>query len=735
MIPEYEHTVDVLAEKVGILPEFTVECGRMVTPFETKKTILGELGYPVDTPASAAASLKKFEEKDFTRALPPVTVVRKSAKKAEIPVSVYVETGDKAAVSWTVTTETGHKTSGKVRCADMKLVKTRKINTISMQVRLLKLILPNEYGYHTLEVSAETVLPEKGRSMPLIVVPDKCYMPDFITPENRPWGFPAQLYALSSENSWGIGDFSSLKALMRSSGVLGASFVGINPVSTLFHVSPVFTSPYYAISRLFLNALYISVVDVPEFRDDKELQFRLMTPAFKKKLADAQNADKVDYAAVAALKKQAFLMMFDAFEKKHAAKKTARAKAFDRFCAEAGEDLKNLAVYQALADDFYAKGKGVGFSAWGEAYAAPDKPVVVKFAADHERDVRYYMYLQWLAAEQFADVAKTREEAGLALGLYQDLAVGVALESAETWAHADIFLKRLSVGSPPDMFNIHGQKWGVAAMNPEKMRETAYAFYRRILQTNMKTAGALRIDHVMGLARLYLIPDNSQGAYLAYPFEDLIGIIALESVRHKCMVIGEDLGVVPSFFREKITEAGMLSFRIFRYQRAMNGAFLKPHEYPETALTAAGTHDMPTLPGFWTGEDISTGSRLGLIADENAIRHDRENERRAMVEAFSRVGRWFIAPDAFDDEISGRKIPVKLTETVYRYLASTPSKLFLAQLEDILDQTAQMNFPGTVDEYPNWRIKLAVKAEDLADHPKMKAVCAIIRAERNKSAI
>ena len=290
----------------------------------------------------------------------------------------------------------------------------------------------------------------------------------------------------------------------------------------------------------------------------------------------------------------------------------------------------------------------------------------------------------------------------------------------------------MSIGSPPDMFNANGQEWGVAPMRPEVMREEAYASYRRILAANMKRAGAVRIDHVMSLVRLFCIPRGEKGAYIRYDVNDLVGIVALESHRNKCLVVGEDLGVVPDFFREILEKSSILSFRVFRYEQTHDGRYKPLNVYPETALVAAGTHDMPTLAGYWAGSDIDTAQQIGLMDEEKgALARDlRRKERFAVVEALAQTGRWFIDPRAFDEEIEGRKQPARLTEVLYSYLATAPCRLLLVQLEDVLEQKEQMNMPGTSSEYPNWRCKLPKTVAELYDCEEMKRLCSVIREIR-----
>ena len=725
MTLDYTQTVDFLADKAGILPEFESENGICTTSFETKKALLKALGYDADTPAAAEKSLKTMMEKPFTRALPPVTVCFADRKTAEIPVTVFV--AENTTLTFDLTAENGEKRSWRAETAELPAADAMKIGERECEHRVLTLELP-ETGYHTLRVSGKNI-PAAGREMTLAVAPEKCYMPEMMRRGGRPWGFPVQLYALRSKNNWGIGDFSDLKSMAGVAKTFGADIVGINPVNVAFMAKPETASPYYSSSRLFLNPLYIDVTAVAEFAQCAELQKYVKSKEFQAAMQKAAQSRLVDYTAVGKLKTKAFRMLFNDF--KNAAPE--RRAAFERFCEQGGRELRAAALYQALAEYFAAKKKGFGFKSWGTQYASPDTAASLKFAADHADDVAYYEYLFWLADEQFAAASAEMDARGLGVGLYQDLAVGVASESAETWGAQELFATELSIGSPPDMFNANGQEWGVAPMRPEAMRDEAYLSYRKMLRANMKRAGAVRIDHVMGLVRLFCIPRGEKGAYLRYDVNDMMGIVALESHRSKCLVVGEDLGVVPSFFREMLEKAGILSFRVFRYEQTGDGRYKPLQYYPETALVAAGTHDMPTLAGYWLGTDINVAREIGLMDDGRCeqARRMRLDDRRAMVEALAAAGIWFVTPENFDAEINGDALPPRLVEALYSHLAAAPCRLMLVQLEDVLEQAEQMNMPGTNTEYPNWRYKLPVMVGELVGDERMRRVCAAVRKIRN----
>ena len=744
MALEYEQTVDVLAEKAGIWLQYEADGQTYPASLETKRALLKALNLPADTLQEAENSLKFVLDKPFERALPPVMIVRREQKTAEIPVT-FLSGGKQGVLNYEIVFENGERQSGKKDVSELTVSESRMIGKKEREHRILTLDVPDVLGYHTLNVSGSAVV-KQNRTMSLIVVPEKCYMPEMMQQGGKPWGFPVQLYALRSEGNWGIGDFTDLKEMNAVAKSFGADIIGINPINMAFAANWETASPYYSSSRLFLNPLYI---DVDAIDGAKTVLKKWKTSAdVKKRLKQAKEAALVDYTTVGTLKTEALRQIFDAFK---------GDKDFDAFCEEGGKELEAAALYQALSvyfmndrgrhasldeleralnplatmEDLLLR-RGSGFKSWGKAYASPDTEQCRRFAAQNEQDIRFYKFMFWIADRQFQAASAESEKQELAIGLYQDLAVGVASESAETWGAQQLFATELSIGSPPDMFNANGQEWGVAPMRPDAMRDEAYASYRRILSANMKRAGAVRIDHVMGLVRLFCIPHGKKGAYIGYNVNDMIGIVALESYRNKCLVVGEDLGVVPSFFREILEKAGILSFRVFRYEQESNGRYKPLTSYPETALVAAGTHDIPTLAGYWLGEDLKTAHTIGLIDEEkyaDAL-SERRKDRLSMVESLARTGRWFIAPQSFDSEINGEAFPERLTEVLYSYLATAPCCLLLVQLEDLLGQKEQMNMPGTSDEYPNWRYKLPKTVSEMKECEEMKRLCAVIGENR-----
>jgi 4-alpha-glucanotransferase len=541
-----------------------------------------------------------------------------------------------------------------------------------------------------------------------------CYLPPELE-AGRIWMLSTQLYGLRSERNWGIGDFEDLRALAEIAARDGADGIGVNPLHALHPSNPRASSPYAPSSRLFLNTLYIDPVSVPEFSAGDapaaaELQALRATPM-------------VDYERVAHAKRRAFEGMYRSFRRDHLAAGTARGAAFLRFREEQGEPLELLARYEALAEHFRAGNVTIyGWQQWPLEYRSPESAAVVAFAAERPEAVEFAAYVQWLAHEQLANAAQAC--APMACGIYRDLAVGVELNGADAWADQRTILGGASLGAPPDPLNALGQNWGLPPISPHALREQDYEPFARLLHANMQHAGALRIDHVMALRRCFWIPRGAsplEGAYVRYPLEDMLAVVARESVRERCIVIGEDLGTVPPGFRERLQEARILSSRLVYFERNWDtGAFLAPQTYPRSAASSVGTHDLPPLCGWWIGDDLAVRNELQLYPTEQAQREagdDRLSARFALIDAL-------LAAGSIDDataegfradarENGSSAIFKELTEAVHRFLAGTRSYMAVVHLEDVLAEVDAVNVPGTVNEHPNWSRKRTVTLEDI----------------------
>jgi 4-alpha-glucanotransferase len=435
----------------------------------------------------------------------------------------------------------------------------------------------------------------------------------------------------------------------------------------------------------------------------------MQSSAFQIALAQCRAAPLVDYSDAAALKIKTLRILFSVFVE---GADKARKEALRRFLAP-GVSVERSAIFQVLRQHFSTDDpKRADWRRWPTEFQDADSQAVGRFAEEHRDDVDFLVWLQFVADEQLATAAGSFAKCGVAIGLYRDLAVGCDRLGAETWANAGAFLDGAAIGAPPDIFNPAGQNWDLPPFQPNALRSEAYLSFIQLVRANMRHAGGLRIDHVMGLQHLYCVPDGeeaSRGAYVQYPFDDLIGILALESRRHRCLVVGEDLGTVPEGFREKMAAANILSYRVlFFEQDGETGEFTVPVEYPRLSVAVAGNHDLATLRGWWEARDIDLKASLGLYPSEyeiNAQRDRRERDREAILKAFRSEG---VLPR--DEEISVEQFAF----AAYEFLAHTGSVLVVAQLDDMTCEIDPVNVPGTSQEHPNWRRKYQMTLEDLA---------------------
>ena len=563
-------------------------------------------------------------------------------------------------------------------------------------------------------------------------------MPAALQPGGRSWGLTTQLYSLRSARNWGIGDFTDLAKLCRAAGPLGAAAVGINPLHALFASEPRHASPYSPSSRHMLDYLYIDVTAVPGFADDPAIG-ALMAPAA---LAAVRAAELIDHAAVATLKRPVLEALYRRFRTAHLGDgvKSAYGEAFRAFRQAGGQPLLRFATFEALHEQLDRERGHSTWRDWPAPLRDPNSPAVAAFAAQHGERVEFFQFLQWQADVQLGAAAATGRAAGLSLGLYRDLAVGVNAGGAAAWADQDLVVPGMAIGAPPDPLSRAGQDWGLAPLNPLALRQHGFQPFIAALRANMRHAGVLRIDHVMSLARLYWVPAGRSavaGAYVRYPFAELLRLVALESQRQRCAVVGEDLGTVPSGFRETLQAANMLCYRVVMFERRWDGNFRSPGEYPPLAAASAATHDLATLKGFWLGRDISWRQRLALYPDaaaEAADISERYTARWQLLEALEREG--LMPRDRFGEFLPLDGEPVfsgELGEAILVFLARSRARLMLVQLEDIAGELEQANLPGTSDAHPNWRRRLAQRLEDILAGQDLRRIAALVGTERRRA--
>lgn len=724
-----------LADLYGIEPNYVdIWNRRHPTRPDTRRALLDAMGVPAATPSEVAESLRRAEERPWRRTLAPVWVFG----EGEPLVPTFTISGNgPSSVIWRLIQENGEVTEGRAKIGDLPAVASHALDGTRYGRHRLPLGKGLAPGYHRLSLTTAG-----GRSSAVecessvIVAPARCYTPGEGNQRSRLWGFSLQLYALRSRRNWGMGDFGDLARLAVFAKQTGADTIGINPIHALFPADPGHYGPYGPSSRLFLNVLYIDVRAVPDIAESPEARAMVVEPAFRNRLKAARQAAYLDYPAVAALKMPVLEALYRSFKARHLGREpTRRGHAFRGFQQEMGEELARHALFEALHEHFFTADPGKwSWRTWPGPYQNHASTEVAAFARDHADRVEFFQYLQWLADQQLDEAQRAALSAGMKIGLYRDLAVGASPGGSMPWSFPDVVLSGASLGAPPDDFNLLGQNWGLAALSPAGLREAAYRPFIGDLRANMRHAGALRIDHAMALKRLYWIPEGAtpaEGAYVRYPFGDMLRIVALQSQRHRCLVIGEDLGTLPEGFRPAMQKAGVFSYRPFYFERRKDGSFTPPKRYPAQALVTASTHDLPTVVGFWLARDLDWRHRLGLFPSAQAYEEAVEKRRRArqlILDALTEAG-----VEGWNSDTVARFEPPMdhLIRAVYRFLATTPSRLLMVQVEDALGEVDQANLPATRDDqHPNWRRRLRLSLEHFFADPGVQALAALTREQR-----
>lgn len=737
--------LDQLAADSGIAPVYYDIWGKRHELSEaTKRQVLAAMGYRTDSPEALRQAWQDRQAESWQSGCEPVLVRRTDQPPGRWSFCLPAEEGEERALrlAWQIADETGrlrHKEEAGPGLAPSQ------VGQVEGRRRLrVSLPLPEglEEGYYDLTAAAETPQGRIAGRLRLIMAPPRCFVPPPVAEGARTWGLSLQLYALRSSRNWGVGDFGDLAEVVERAAMgLGAGAIGLNPLHALKNTRPYHISPYSPDSRLFLNTLYIAIDRIPELAESEAARRRLEEPGFRALLEQLRASDRVDYDRVHAAKQSVLELLFQTFQARHVdaatgASVTARGQRFLEYLAREGELLERFALFQALTEEMRRRHpEAWTWQDWPAPYRDPETAEIRAFRTEHRQRIRFHQYLQWIAEEQLDEIAALTRTLGMPLGLYHDLAIGSDRNGADAWMFQHLLATGADSGCPPDAFSPEGQNWGFPPMNPHRLRAGRYDLFIRLLRKNLAHGGAIRIDHVMGLFRLFWIPrglPGSAGAYVAYPSEDLLGILALESLRHRAVVVGEDLGTVPDEVRERLAAAGVLSYRVLYFERGTDGGWKAPADYPRQAVAVVTTHDLPTLDGFWTGHDIEIRQALGLFPDEASSRQalaERQQDRLALRAALRREGLWPGGGDDGDQAVLPPMTP-ELRRALHRFLARTPSWLVLAMLDDLIGETAQMNLPGTVDAFPNWSRKYSLPLEGLWGQPEVRALAEELTALR-----
>lgn len=732
LTPKLEKTLQALARLQGIELKYRDGTGAdRVVPTLTLQSILQAMGLNVATEEEARQSLKDVRLRPWMRMLDEVYVVweKDASSTWQLTLPLATKELSQLTVNWQLEDEHGHRLSGTCSGEELVLTTSRAIKG-KAHSRLGMTVPPNlPLGYYRLIVTASWSSQNVSDEAFVIIAPKQCYMPN---QPHRSWGVTAQLYGLSSGRNWGIGDFKDLSMLASWAGsYLGASTLGINPLHALPEKS---ISPYSPSSRLFLNPIYLDIEAIPEFQIAPEIQGQVSSQAFQDQLQALRNCRMVDYATVHSVKFPILESLYAVFCQHHVSTGSERDLAFEHFVQLQGTALRRFSVFQALQEQYPQK----GWQQWPMEYQDASSTQVEEFASQHQERIRFFQYLQWQCAEQLGTLNSTARQAGLSLGLYHDLAVGIDAHGADAWMFQEQLAKGVSIGAPPDLFNLSGQNWNLQPPIPSRLRSQAYGFLRETFHHNMQYGGMLRVDHALGLFRLYWIPEGksgSEGAYVRYPTDELLAILTLESVRHQVMVVAEDLGTVTPEIRRKFSQAGLLSYRLLMFEKPSGKGYRTPKRFPEQALASVNTHDLPTLRGFWSGRDIETKEQIGLYPSVSHIAQDRvirTQDRQALLQALNRQRLLPKGTPSRAEDVP--QLSNELCRATYAYLARTPCRVVATSLEDLLGEVDTPNVPGAPEgAYPVWQRKLSRPFEEWQHDPDLLEFAAAVHRERATS--
>ena len=711
----------LLADKLGIARCFSdggVSKQSYTVSEDVIKFFCTQYGFNVRTPEETVSSLKKAENSCWKKTLENIVILR--CNELKFPAVL-----DKKQLNESVKIQIFPRNvpDKKIKARDVSFVMdvTNESRVFGSRERVkvwFSLQDKPAYGYYDMVLECGT---EKYLTI-LAVVPETCYT----TPEvesAKLWGYSLQLYSLKSRRNWGIGDFTDLAEIATMCARAGADVIGLNPLNVLFHDCPENASPYSSISRLFLNPIYIDVEKVPGFNAvDNE--------ALRQEIRDAREGELIDYTKVYNLKIKVLRQLFHYLQ--HDESYLHQFQAFEQ---DKGYDLEMLAAFQAIYHQQF-KAHGGGWFSWDKNLQNPQSLKVAEFREQNKEDIEFFKFLQFEADRQLKIVYEKIRELGLKVGLYRDMPVGVCKDSAELWMDRYAFIDKAGAGAPPDAFFPQGQKWCLGAFNPYELKNRAYEPYLKILRANMEYAGALRIDHVMGLMRLFMMPDDKdEGTYIYYNFEDTLNLLALESHLHRCVIVGESIGNVPDGFMDKIKERNIHAISVLWSERWNEGGgdFKMPGDYPEDAFVSIGTHDMPPLKMWWFGYDIELKHSLKMIDDEGRLGAYklREQDRYRLLKVLDCAGVWPSDRPRLGNYLYGEGYPEGIEEAVHKLAAKAPCKVVLLQLEDIFGVDVEQNLPGTdIDKYPNWRHRLPVDLEDVENSEAYKRNVSAVKSVR-----
>ena len=681
----------------------------------TLRRVLAAMGLATATDEELQQSLADSADAVWQRPLPPTAVVRQGAP-GSIP--VHLPAGASATVRIRLEDGTDQDIEWPQEPAD-----EAEIRGTRMARTLLPLPEGMALGWHRLVLETG----DQRAEAVLVVTPDRLGTADALLAD-RAWGVQAQLYSVRSSRSWGIGDLTDLADLAAVAGAdYDAGFVLINPLHAAEPVPPIEPSPYLPTTRRFFNPLYIRVEAVPEYAYLDDVQRQAAEEAARSLHPANTSAAELDRDSSYAAKLK---VLEDVYRVRRS---PGRQRQFEAFTADAGQGLENFARWCALAEELKP-----GAPEWAEADGPESDYVLAQLPRLQER-IGFFKWLQWICDEQLEAVQRAARKAGMGIGVVHDLAVGVHPAGADAWMLRDVLTSGISVGAPPDMFNQQGQDWSQPPWHPRHLAESGYAAYRDMIRTILRHAGGIRVDHILGLFRLWWIPQDAaspaEGAYVYYDHEALIGILALEAQRAGAVVIGEDLGVFEPWVQDYLAERGVLGTSILWFEQTDDGP-RAPEEYRVGALTSVNTHDLPPTAGYLAGEHVNLREELGLL--NRPVEEERAADSEAQEAVLEALRRRGLLPEPAPGQVAGQlegDAARQAVEALHGFILQTPSVLLGVALADLVGEKKTQNQPGTADEYPNWRIPLsgpdgkAVLLDDLPENERFRSLAALMQKD------
>lgn len=699
---------------------------------KTLKEMLAAVG--VDT-SRLNKALRKLERGSWSQLAEPVLV--EAANRLPSALSFQLPTrsqpgkqgADKPKVQLEVTSENSSPINYSYTPEQITFHESKQIGSLSYMRWSTPFPERLSSGYYQFNLSVAYENQMHHQSISVIICPEKVYLPANLRGDGKRAGIAISLYGLRSQRNWGVGDFTDLKEFIRwAIGSLYVDVIGLNPLHAISNRQPYNISPYFPSSRFYRNFIYLDIEALEDYHLCPEAKKLVQAEATQNLLAELRSSELVQYEQVAALKLRVLEKIFQTFLQQHwgnEGEKTKRRREFEAYLKREGAFLENFATFCALEVFFNEKDPAMwAWWQWPESFQDPLSEEIRTFRRGHWKRILFYKYLQWQLEKQLQEAQDLAHSLGAGIGLYHDLALGSDPGGADYWAYRKFYVDGVTVGAPPDDFALEGQDWGFHPPNREQYRNHGYRLFVQEVRKSCQAGGALRIDHIMRFFRLFWIIEGQppkKGTYVENYYQDLLKILALESERAKTLIIGEDLGTVPAQVRETLEQFGIFSYRLFYFEREMQGSFKEPGAYPSFALAAASTHDLPTLAGFWTAQDIYLRNRLGMFPTEAQFQtalQTRKDDKKKIIQRLVTSG--FLAEELTNNAEIYLELTAKLHDAIIGFLLSTPAKLVILSQEDLFGDTRQQNLPGTVSENPNWSTKMSYTLEELSQDPRVE---------------